>query len=92
MFTKLTHIDVSATDDHYRLCLDRFSSPDNPSLTHALVWRGNSRSRDGFQRRPAAFTMEQLGRLVGAALDGGHLSSTDLAGFIEGLRSVRAAD
>ena len=72
----------------YRLCLDRVNGKEN---TYVLVWRGNVKTPDGYNRRPAHFHLHDLGTLIRLAVEAGHFGKEEISQIGGGLLNLEPA-
>lgn len=82
--TELVNVpgDAAGYASSARFCLDEVERDDADGRTEwAFVWRGNQRTPDGFQLRPAYFDWELLGRTIRLALTSGKIPKEAVDAF-----------
>lgn len=76
---------IEYNEGQNRLVLE---SVDNSSSEYRFVWKGNSRSKDGFINRPAYFEWDQLGKLIRKSFDSGEIHHRDITSFLFNLLDI----
>ena len=76
---------IESSNPRCDLCLEYGDTDEGPRFR--IVWRGGDRSLNQYHNRPAYFTWEMLGELIGAGVRTKYIERDHIAKFFSGFYS-----